>query len=485
MTENKVFDSLLRDDFYSFFRKVFLEVAGNATFKDNWHIRVVIHHLLCALEGKEKRLIINLPPRHLKSILCSVAFPAYILGKCPAERIICVSYSDELASKLALDCRKVMETDWYKRIFPRTRLMPSRRSITDFETTAGGGRFSTSMGGTITGRGGNYIIIDDPIKPSDSNSDVIRNKVNEGYGNTLYSRLDDKQEGRIIVVMQRSHENDFTGYLLETDSSFKQIKMPIVAEEDENWSIVDRYSNKEIVFHRKVGELLHPARESSAEVKHIQEILGSYNFAGQYQQNPVSRGGNIIKRDWFQFYNPDVLNQQILQGWVRPTELLHSWDTASKIDENNDYSVCITALRAEGKIYILDVYRDKLMLPDLIHKAEELVKQDIKRYESWGVVPKVIYEDVASGIGFGQALQEKYICQMVPVKPIGDKKSRLLNVSHLVESGNCVFPENKPSWWENFERELITFPNTKHDDQCDAFSQLLAQQPQLCILDVI
>ena len=478
--------AIYRQDFYSFLQRVFADVGGNANFQPNWHIEVIVHYLQLVMEGKERRLIINLPPRHLKSIICSVALPAYILGKNPRERILCVSYSDELSSKLASDCRNVIESAWYKAAFPGTRLSSSRRSINDFETTLGGGRFSTSMGGTITGRGGNYLIIDDPIKTADSNSEVLREKVNDSYGTTLYSRLDNKKEGRIIVVMQRSHENDFTGYLLASDPSFKQIKMPIIAEEDECWTVRNRLTGKEKTYCRKVGELLHPGRDSQEEVNRMREFLGAYNFAGQYQQNPTSRGGNVIKREWLKFYNPQELHQQIISGQVHPFALIQSWDTASKIGEDNDFSVCITALNTIEKTYILDVFRDKLSLPDLIYKAEALIKQAAQQYGHWwGGSIRLLYEDVASGIGFGQALERKWICTMVPVTPNNDKQTRLLNVSNLLENGTCLFPDNKPAWWADFERELITFPNSKHDDQCDALSQLLANPPPLGILDVV
>ena len=479
--------ALYRQDFYSFLRRVFAEVGGNAQFQPNWHIEVIIHYLQLALEGKEKRLIINLPPRHLKSIICSVALPAYILGKNPRERILCVSYSDELASKLALDCRRIMESEWYKQVFPGTRLSAARRSISDFETTLGGGRFSTSIGGTITGRGGNYLIIDDPIKPADADSEIIRNKVNDSYGTTLYSRLDNKKDGRIIVVMQRSHENDFTGYLLASDPSFVQIKMPIVAEEEEKWTIQNRLTGQEKTFVRHPGDLLHPQRDSAAEVAQIREILGSYNFAGQYQQNPTSRGGNVIKREWLHFYNPADLERQIITGQIRPLAIRQSWDTASKMGEDNDFSVCVTGLLVDdGKVYVLDVFRDKLPLPDLIHKAEELVKQTEQKYRQWysGSI-QLLYEDVASGIGFGQAIAEKYICTPVPITPVRDKATRLINISNQIENGRCLFPSPNPAWWETFERELVSFPHSKHDDQCDALSQLLAQPPQLSILDVL
>ena len=204
----QIFNTLLKYDFKSFVRKVFSEVSPGTVYMDNWHIDVICGELETMLRGENSRLIVNIPPRYMKSIICSVALPAYILGHFPSESVICVSYADELSKKMAADCRRVMESEWYKRIFPFTRLAPSRREVMDFETTRGGGRYSSTVGGTLTGRGGNWLIIDDPIKPSDVNSDLIRNKVNDWYGNTLYSRLNDKKNGKILVIMQRTHEQD-------------------------------------------------------------------------------------------------------------------------------------------------------------------------------------------------------------------------------------------------------------------------------------
>ena len=214
--ETQRFDALLRHDFKMFVRKVFAEVSPQTKYLDNWHIDVICGELEKMLYGENTRLIINIPPRYMKSIICSVALPAYILGKFPKETVVCVSYADELAKKLAADCRRILETPWYKRAFPGTRLALNRRELMDFETTQGGGRYSTTVGGTLTGRGGNWLIIDDPIKPADANSDLLRNKVNEWYGNTLYSRLNDKNKGKILLIMQRTHEQDLTGYLLES-----------------------------------------------------------------------------------------------------------------------------------------------------------------------------------------------------------------------------------------------------------------------------
>ncbi|MCL2888473.1 MAG: phage terminase large subunit [Elusimicrobia bacterium] len=476
MNKNEELAAILRQDLKSFSIKVFQEIAGNSTYLDHWYTDVICSELVDVTQGKNPKLIINIPPRYMKSILCSVALPAFLLGHNPKMNIICASYSDGLAEKMALDCRKIMDSVWYREIFPATKLSKDRKGISDFETTKGGGRFSTSVGGTLTGRGGDIAIIDDPISPKDANSDTIREKTNDWYGNTLISRLNDKNNGKIIVIMQRTHEMDFTGHLLEIDSSFRLIKMPSIAVEDESWEVSDHSGNKTI-FTRKIGEALHPERESAVKLKEIESSMGSYYFASQYQQNPTSRGGNIIKREWLKFYNRQTLLEDIRTRKIRPFHIGQSWDTASKAEEHNDYSVCITYLTAsDNKIYILGVYRDKLEFPALVKKAEELKDKASAKYKDIAFLEDIIVEDINSGTGLAQYMTEKYGNTLKPFKPEHDKATRLKNISHLLESGRCVFPDNKPKWWEAFEKELVSFPNGKHDDQCDSLSQLLAHE---------
>ena len=162
------------------------------------------------IEGENQKLIINLPPRYLKSVICSIALPTFILGHNPSAKIMCISYGEELASKLAADCKSVMEADWYKTLFPETRIRTDKKSVMDFETTNHGGRFATTISGAVTGRGADWIIIDDPLKPVDAFSDTQREKVNDLYGNTVNSRLNNKNTGRILVVMQRLHAHDLS-----------------------------------------------------------------------------------------------------------------------------------------------------------------------------------------------------------------------------------------------------------------------------------
>jgi len=209
------FDALTRLHFWLFLRRVFAELNPGILYLDNWHIHVIIEALENLRTGTERRLAVAMPPRSLKSIAISVAWPAFIMGHDPSARIICASYGQDLADKMAYDCRQVMQSDWYRRLFPRTALAAKRQALSNYETTAGGSRFSTSVGGVITGFGADYIILDDPMKPSEALSDAERQNANDWVQHTLFTRLNDKRNGRIVIVMQRLHEDDVIGNIME------------------------------------------------------------------------------------------------------------------------------------------------------------------------------------------------------------------------------------------------------------------------------
>ena len=206
-----------RDDFYSFVQASLPVVSPGASFSPNWHIEAMAFALSRVLNGEIKRLIITVPPRSLKSICASVAFPAYVLGHDPTRRIICVSYARGLARKHANDCRALMRSPLYRRLFPKTGISGAKDTELEFATTLGGNRLATSVGGTLTGRGGNIIVIDDPMKPQDAHSEAARESTKQWYSNTLLSRLDDKTKDAIVVVMQRLHLDDLVGHLLEQE----------------------------------------------------------------------------------------------------------------------------------------------------------------------------------------------------------------------------------------------------------------------------
>src|SRR5690348_11949088 len=225
------YDAILRSDFGFFAQRCFCELNPQTTLATNWHLEAIAAKLTAVREGKIRRLIINLPPRHLKSLLASIAFPAWCLGHDPSAQILCVSYAGELSNKLARDCRSIILSPWYRRIFP-TRLAAHRQAVQEFLTTRQGYRLATSNGGVLTGRGADIILIDDPLKPEEALSDTQRQAANEWFSHTLYSRLNNKRTGAIVMIMQRLHEDDLVGHVL-TQEPWEVISFPAIAEEDE------------------------------------------------------------------------------------------------------------------------------------------------------------------------------------------------------------------------------------------------------------
>jgi hypothetical protein len=263
----------------AFSHRGFQELNPQTMYQHNWHIEVIAAALEECRTGRLKRLIINVPPRSLKSHLCSISFPAYLLGHNPAARIVCASYAQGLADNLAGSCRTLMMSKFYRDTFRATRLASTRQAIHDFKTTMNGGRLSTSVGGLLTGRGGDFIIIDDPLKPEEAYSDAQRQAVNDWYDHTLISCLDNKATGCIIVIMQRLHEDDLVGHL-SSQPDWKILRFPAIAEQNETHVITTPYGPA--TYTRRQGEALHPERESLEILGGIEKIQGTYNFNGQY-----------------------------------------------------------------------------------------------------------------------------------------------------------------------------------------------------------
>lgn len=444
--------AFLRQDLNAFTERCFYEVNPNTPFSANWHLEVIADSLEDCLRGRCTRLIINLPPRSLKS-LCVIAFEAYLLGREPTSQIICASYAQDLANKHALDCRTIMQSSFYKKLFPRTQLSPHRQAVSDFMTTLQGGRLSTSVGGVLTGRGAGYIIIDDPLKPDEALSDTQRKSVNDWYENTVYSRLNDKRSGCVILIMQRLHEDDLVGHVLEKEPGiWKVLRFPAIAEENETYEIKTLFGVRR--FERRAGEPLHPEREPLDVLIRIRETLGEYNFSGQYQQNPAPLGGGMIKLEWFPRYAELPSKEQVIQ----------SWDTANKPGELNDFSVCITFVVKERHLYVIHVYRKRVGYPEL--------KRAVKEQAVMHNAKVILIEDKASGTQLIQELVNEGMHEIKKYEPTMDKVMRMHSVTSTMENGFVHLPNNAP-WLGEFLHELASFPNGKYDDQADATSQAL------------
>ena len=442
----------LRQDLYTFVQAFFPIVSAGDPLQLNWHLEAITYALMRVMRGEIKRLIIAVPPRHLKSICASVAFPAFLLGHCPKHRIICVSYSESLARTHANDCRALMRSPLYRSVFPRTIISPDKDSEFEFRTTERGYRLATSVGGTLTGRGGNIIIIDDPMKPQDAQSELARSAVLQWYGNTLLSRLDNKSTAPIIVVMQRLHVDDLAGHLIE-QSGWHVLNLPAIAETDETVLLSPIH-----VYRRRLGEALHPEREPLEVLAEIKKSMGSKEFSAQYQQEPVPPGGDMIKWAWFRRYGE---TPQLQYG----DRILLSWDTAGSVGELASYSACVVLLVRGDATYVLDVIRERLEYPDLKRKV-------LSTYQHWRSVwanCTLLIEDKGSGQSLIQDLRSGGIFP-VAVNPKGDKVMRMHGHTARIEAGTVVLPQSAP-WLSEFEREVMAFPGGRHNDQVDALSQ--------------
>lgn len=449
--------AVLRQDLSSFIQKSFHTVAGGIAYAHNWHIDALAHHLTLVLQGRLKRLIVTMPPRHLKSIAASVAFPAWALGHDPSLRILCISYAQELSLKHALDCRAVIESDWYKQIFPLTRIHPDRNTQLEVMTTKRGFRLATSVGGTLTGRGGNIIILDDPHKPEEVLSETRREAVKNWVGSTLYSRLDDKAEDAMILIQQRLHEDDLAGHFLG-QGGWTHLNLPAIAEERQEVATGDG-----VIHIRNEGDVLHPARESIETIEAIRRSIGSYNFAAQYQQRPAPLGGGIVEWKWFRFYDTAPRKQP-------GDQVVISWDTAAKAEEINDYSVATIWLVRGKEYYLIEVVRRRVEYPALRRLAIELACLHF--------ADVLLIEDKGSGTQLIQDLrQERAVGSVIGRIPDADKITRMSVQTPAIEAGQVLLPKAAP-WLADFHNEVVTFPKGRHDDQVDSLSQFLAWAQQ-------
>lgn len=293
-----------------------------------------------------------------------------------------------------------MGSDFYEGIFD-TRLSTRKAAVNDYETTKGRARLSTSVGGPMTGRGADFIIIDDPLKLDDALSDVRRASANEWFDGTVLSRLNDKRIGCIILIMQRLHEDDLAGHLLAS-GEWRHLSFPAIAEADEEPLVRDVFGKMRTV-RRKEGEALHPEREPLETLEKLRMTMSDYNFAGQYQQAPAPRGGGLVKIDWFKRYSPDQKPAQF-------DFVFQSWDTANMATTLSDYSVCTTWGVKKENLYLLDVVRRRLEYPEL--------KRLVASHGAHWKAKELLIEDKASGTQLLQELRAAGVMEPPPTKAI-------------------------------------------------------------------
>jgi predicted phage terminase large subunit-like protein len=314
--------------------------------------------------------------------------------------------------------------------------------------------------GPDVGRGADLILIDDPLKPEEALSKARRDATNDWYANTLYSRLNDKRRGAIVIIMQRLHEDDLVGHVLGQEP-WEVVCFPAIAEADEVHEIETVWGPQRFI--RRQGEALHPARESLATLAHMRRTIGEYNFAGQYQQSPAPLGGGLVKAEWFKRYREKERSERF-------ERIVQSWDTANKATELSDFSVCTTWGIRGKNLYLLGLLRQRLEYPAL--------KRAVREQQNLFNATEVLIEDKASGT---QLIQELIVdgCHGVTrYQPTIDKIVRLNAQTAMIENGFVYISETAP-WLAEYLHEMTVFPNGKHDDQVDSTAQCPARASRL------
>lgn len=453
LEQHRLVASLSRRDFRTFAMRASPIVNGEPLMA-NWHIDAICYKLDQVARGEVKRLLIGIPPRCLKSYLASVCLPAWLLGQDPKAKILCASYASTLAEKFSVDTRNLMQNPWYRSVFPRTALSPGKVAKEEFATTAGGYRLATSVGGTLTGRGGSHIIIDDPLKAGDTYSEAARTTCLDWFKTTVQSRLNNPKTGAIIVVAQRLHADDLPGHLLEA-GDWDSLIIPMEATADYQVDVF-RGGRKGLV---RRGRLLQLERHGPEELARIRREMGERDYEAQYNQTPLPPGGALFKRSWLRRYD-EQLELELYEG------IYQSWDTAYEVGETNDYSVCSTWGVIKGEFHLLDVFRERLEFPDLQHAVLELQH----KWRARGVVVE------ASGSGrslYQNIRRTEGTLWLKSLNPATSKEHRASQQTVKFEQGRIKLPQNA-AWLSDFESELLSFPNGRHDDQVDSVVQFLA-----------
>jgi predicted phage terminase large subunit-like protein len=339
--------------------------------------------------------------------------------------------------------------------------------VSEFETTAQVCRLATSVGGVLTGRGADIIIIDDPLKPEEALSQAQRQAANEWYDHTLYSRLNDTRTGAIILIMHRLHEDDLAGHVLAQED-WEVVRLAAIAEDDESYALDTELG--QYLFTRRCGEALHPERQPSPTLEQIRRTLGKYNFAGQYQQAPAPQGGGIVKAVWFHSYTPPQLHTTTVthqtNGRTNSTVSCRAGTPPTR-RANSVISACAPpgASRARTSIYcLLHVMRKRTEYPEL----KRAVREQCEAFAA----SVVLIEDKASGTQLIQELIEEGPHAVTRYQPQSDKIMRMHAQTAMIENGFVHLPK-EAAWLAEYLHELTAFPRGKHDDQVDSTAQRL------------
>lgn len=437
-------------------------VATMPTYRVAKHHKLIAKKLEAVARGEIKRLMIFMPPRHGKSELVSVRFPAWTFGLNPDCQIIGTSYGADLASKMNRSIQSVMDMPIYREIFPATKLN-SRQTVTTrqalrnsnvFEIVHRRGYYrSAGIGGAMTGTGADILLIDDPIKnQKEADSLTFRNAIYDWYTSTAYTRLE--KDGAIVLVQTRWHEDDLCGRLLDLAKS---------NPEADQWDVLSLEAVKETLDHegdkRELGDALWPWKYDVDRLNKIKHSAGTRVWNALYQQKPSALEGSTFKKGWMKFYKEKP---------ARFDRLIQSWDAAFSKSDTSDYVVGQVWGRVGAEFYLLDQVRARMDFPE----TKKMIKTMTGK---WPNAFKKIVEKKANGAALIDDLA-KDVMGLVPYSPTESKESRANSVSPLFEAGNVYLPDPSIApWVHDYITELTSFPNASNDDQVDATTQALIE----------
>jgi len=429
-------------------------------FKSNWHISLICEYLEAVTAGEIQNLVVNVPPRYGKSLLVTVLWPVWEWIQHPSQRWLFVSYSEALALRHSLDRRRVLQDEWYRQRFPHVRLAADQSAKAEFHNTRRGVMTSTSMGGSITGKGGDRMVIDDPHSPEQVESDLQREHVIDRFRMTLSTRLDDKRRAAMIVVMQRLHTQDLSGFCV--DLGFHHLRLPALAEK----RTLITFPRSKQTIERQPDEPLWPERENHVELERLRQTLGSYAFAGQYQQNPVPRSGGMFPPEWWRYYDELPLGKRV--------QYIQSWDLTFKEGEGSNYVVGLVAARIDQLVFLIDRFKKKVSFVDTLSAIQDMRT----RYPQTQVT---LIEEAANGAAVVDVLKSK-IPGLIAIAPEGGKTARAHAVQAQIEAGQVHLPSSHTpggelrtdrAWVDDFVTVCGAFPKGSSDDDVDALTQML------------
>lgn len=438
-------------DLTEFIRQAWTIIEPGTQYIESWHTGLISEYLHAVDASEILRLIINIPPRYMKSIQTTVCFPAWVWTHNPHKRFVKVSYSDGLSRKHNVLCRDIIRSKWYSDNWgDKYRVKGDTDRQNEFKNTAQGMMYSTSTGGTLTGEGGDIIIVDDPQDPQIANSATEREGSITFFKNILQTRLNDPKKGAIVIIMQRLHENDLTGYVLSEKLGYEHLCLPAEAEK----RTIITYPRSKKVYVREEGDILNPERFDKRTLTGLQRAMGSAQYSGQFQQTPTPAAGIIFKREWMGNFFKQAPQTQDIQ----------SWDMAFTKSEGSSKVAGIVMGRHGSNVYVKDMVNDKMTFTESVAAVRTLSGK-------WTRTRAKVIENKANGAAIIDTLK-KEIAGMIEFNPRGSKEERAISVTPYFEAGNIFFadPETNP-WVHELINDLLMFPRGIYKDAVDALVQ--------------